>query len=114
MAGNKQSRRACVVEDFNFRDFDWSLLVGDSEVEEFLEVIQNNFKAGMLDTTRGNNNLDLFLTNSKEAISHVDMGEQLGNSEHHEVRYKLKWEEAFKEAKTLLRYLTSEGQILRE
>ena len=44
----------CVVGDFNFRSIDWDLMVGNSEAEEFLKVIQDNFlKRVILEPTRG-------------------------------------------------------------
>ena len=36
-------RQICVLGDFNFRNVDWSLMVGNREAEEFLKVIQDNF-----------------------------------------------------------------------
>ena len=72
-------------------------MVGNREAEEFLKVIQDNFlKQVVVEPTRGNNILDLILTNREEIIDQVDVGGQLENSDHKEIRYNIKWEEAFK------------------
>lgn len=36
-------RQICVLADFNFRNVDWSLMVGNRKAEAFLKVIRDNF-----------------------------------------------------------------------
>ena len=87
-------RRVCVMGDFNFRSVDWELMVGSSEAEDFLTVIQDNFlKQVIEEPTRGNSILDLVLTNRDNMVREVEIGEHLGNSDHCEIRFKLSWEE---------------------
>ena len=84
-------RRVCIMGDFNFRAIDWELMVGNSEADDFLTVIQDNFlKQVINEPTRGNNLLDLVLTNRDSMVSDVDIGDHLGNSDHSEIRFKLK------------------------
>ena len=86
-------RQTCVIGDFNFRNIDWNLMVGNRESEEFLKVLQDNFlKQLVTEPTRGNNILDLILTNREEIINQVDVGGKLANSDHCEIRCKIKWE----------------------
>ncbi len=91
----------CVVGYFNFRNIDWSLTVGNKEAEEFLKVIQGNFlKQVVVEPTRGSNIIDLILANRKEAVTQVEVGGQLGNIDHREIRYNLKLEETFRRKNT--------------
>ena len=86
--------QVCVTGDFNYRDINWDLMVGNREAEEFLQVIQDNFlKQLVLEPTRVNNILDLILTNREEAISQVEIGGKLGNSDHSEIRFDIKWKQ---------------------
>ena len=51
--------QVCVMGDFNHRNVDWSLMIGNKEIDEFLKVIQDNFsKQVILEPTRGSNILD--------------------------------------------------------
>ena len=94
--------QVCVVGDFNFRNIDWGLMTGNSEAEDFLTVIQDNFlKQVVLEPTRGNNILDLILTNREDSITQVEIGGQLGNNDHREIRYKLKWEDTYSSKNTV-------------
>ena len=50
----------CVFEDFNLRNIDWDLTVGDNEAEDFLKIVQDMFpKQVIRESTRGGNILDL-------------------------------------------------------
>ncbi len=67
--------------------------MGNKETEEFLKVIQDNFlKQVVVEPTRGNNILDVILTNREEEVTQVEVGGQLGNRDHRGIRYNLEWE----------------------
>ena len=90
-------RQVCILGDFNFRNIDWGNITGDREAEEFLNVVQNNFlKQVIREPTRQGNILDLVLTKSENDISEVEVGGQLGNSDHNEIRFNVKWGGKFK------------------
>ncbi|MPC81514.1 hypothetical protein E2C01_076135 [Portunus trituberculatus] len=76
--------KVCVVGDFKYRNVDcW--------------VNEDNFlKQAILEPTQESNIIYLSLTNRKEAVTQVEIGGQLGNSDHKEIRYTLKWHETFK------------------
>ena len=87
-----RSKHVCIMGDFNYRNIDWEALVGDQEAEEFLNVVQDNFLRQIInEPTRGNNILDLVLTNREEVIKDTEIGGNLGNSDHCEIRFKMKW-----------------------
>lgn len=55
---------------FNYRYFDWSLITGDKEKDEFLQVMQDNFLNQLIfESTQGSNIVDLILTNKCELIN---------------------------------------------
>ena len=63
-----RSDRVCIVGDFNFRDIDWKNITGDGDSQEFLEMVQDNFLyQNVLVPTRGENILDLVLSNRKSS-----------------------------------------------
>lgn len=86
------SKNVCFMGDFNYRNIDWEGMVGDLESEDFLKVIQDNFlKHTVTEPTRGNNILDLVLTNNENMVSELDVGGELGGSDHKEIRFNLDW-----------------------
>ena len=88
-----KQRQICILGDFNFRNINWENITGDREAEEFLNTIQNNFLKQMItEPTRGNNILDLILTKNENNICGVDVGGKLGNSDHEEIRFAIKWD----------------------
>ncbi|XP_076034815.1 uncharacterized protein LOC143021293 [Oratosquilla oratoria] len=79
--------------DFNYRNIDWETLIGDHEAKKFLDVVQDNFLKQMItDPTRGQNTLDLILTNNEHQISSIIVGDSLGFSDHQEIRFNIIWE----------------------
>ncbi len=53
----------CVVGDFNYMGINWNGVIGDSDSEEFLKALQDNFlKQVVTEPTRDANILDLVLT----------------------------------------------------
>ena len=84
----------------------------------------------MREPTRGNNILDLILTKDENDICGVEVGGQVGNSDHSEIRFILKWhgrlciknnsikvpdfrKENFEELRKHLAELSSEGVVGR-
>ena len=68
---NKASsnNRMCVVGDLNFPHINWNNLTGNSEAEDFLEAVLDNFlEQHVTSPTRGNNILDLVLSNRENMI----------------------------------------------
>ena len=54
-------------------------VVGDLGSEELLKVIEDNFlKQVVTEPTRGDNILDLILTNNSNMIRDIEVGEELG------------------------------------
>ncbi len=88
-----RNKNVCILGGCNFRRIDWEGVVGDPKSEEFLGVLQDNFlKQVVREPTRGENILGLVLTNNEKMISEVDVGSQLGCSDHREIRFSLEWE----------------------
>ena len=61
-------------------------IVRDPESEDFLKVSKDNFlKQVVMEPTRGDNILDLVLTDNGNMIRNVQVGEELGSSDHRAV-----------------------------
>ena len=91
---SKASRynKVCIVGDFNFRYINWRQLTGNLESDDFLEVVQDNFLHQFVtEPTRGDNILDLVLSNRENLINNVNIGDKLGSSDHNEIRFNINW-----------------------
>ena len=79
-----------IVGDFNYRDINWDLKSYTSSFSQrFLELCDNLFLSQYVaHTTRGNNILDLILSN-EEIISDVEIGENLDESDHQIIRFNI-------------------------
>ena len=79
-----------LVGDFNFKDIDWknNLFLNYSiNYELFSDILSDNFLNQMvLQQTRGDNILDLILTNHSDMVSDVEVGEPI--SDHNIVTFK--------------------------
>ena len=84
--------KVCIVGDFNYRNINWIDKTGDYESDDFLEVINDNFlHQYVTEPTRGNNILDLVLSNSLNLVQSVEVGGgSLGGSDHKEITFCLK------------------------
>ncbi|XP_070560220.1 uncharacterized protein [Ptychodera flava] len=72
-----------IVGDFNFPGIDWPTQLSDKHGEDFMDTIQDNFLVQYVDfPTRGNNCLDLILSNVPCIIENVTSIGCLGNSDH--------------------------------
>ena len=55
--------------DFNYRGIDWTRMTGDSNAEEFLNIIQDGFYHQLIrEPTRHGNILDLVFMNSETLV----------------------------------------------
>ena len=72
-----------LVGDFNFKDIDWknNLFFNNSlNYEIFSDMLSDNFLNQMvLHPTRGDNILDLILTNNCDMVLDVEIGEPISN-----------------------------------
>lgn len=85
-------KNVCIMGDFNYRSIDWVNNVGDNESEDFINVVNDNFLKQLVNVpTRENNILDLILTNREDLVNELEVGGRLGNSDHEEIRFNIKW-----------------------
>ena len=72
-----------LVGDFNLKDVDWNsrLMLNNSvDYEFFSDILFDNFLTQMvLQLTRGNNILDLVLTNNSDVICDAEVGEPISD-----------------------------------
>ncbi|XP_050709044.1 uncharacterized protein LOC126993921 [Eriocheir sinensis] len=103
ISGASRYRNVCVIGDFNYRNIEWDTLSGDQEAQDLLDVIQDSFLKQLIRTpTREENILDLLLTNREDIISNIEVGDSLGNSDHKEIRFNIKWEDRVSSNNTLI------------
>ena len=82
---------AVIIGDFNLNSVDWENMIGrDRTSGRFIECFEDNFLNQFVnDSTRGDNILDLVLSNSDHLVQELTVGEALGNSDHQIVRFNL-------------------------
>ena len=74
--------------DFTHGHIQWkSLECTGGEDQQFLFLIQDSF---LIQTTRGENVLDLFLPSQNELVDNVKIHEPLGNSDHNQIHFYIK------------------------
>ena len=80
-----------VMGDFNYSDIDWELMHATNDISSaFLECVQDNFLEQVVhENTRGNNCLDLVLTNCSSIIGNMVILPPLGNSDHNSLSFDL-------------------------
>ena len=72
-----------IVGDFNYPNIDWSTYSGDSKTKDFLDIIQDRFLTQKIDfPTRGQNILDLALTDCPERFLNIENLGPIKNSDH--------------------------------
>ena len=73
--------------DFNFRNISWVNLAASNEIEQtFLDSLSENFLTQMVDEpTRGDNILDLLITNNPDLFSSVAVQPPFSNSDHNTI-----------------------------
>ena len=93
----------CILGDFNFSGIDWKNQLSDNESEDFLEVVQDSFLYQFINSpTRGNNILDLVLSNNENLVKDVGIGDELGNSDHKAIYFNIIWDGRKKENSALI------------
>lgn len=85
------TKQAIILGDFNLSSVNWEIMVGNSHTEnKIIENFQDNYLVQVVDKpTRGTKILDLVLTNMEHCVKDVEVGETLGNSDHHIVRFNI-------------------------
>ena len=85
------SRGECLIMgDFNQPDIRWNYLDNSNERAKFLLLVQNCFLAQhVLEPTRGDNVLDLFLSSNKELVDKVTVVEPLETSDHSQTHFNI-------------------------
>lgn len=80
-----------ILGDFNFPKIDWSSFSGlDSISVIFIDFcLSNNFIQNVSEPTRGNNILDLILTNQKNLLNDIKVGEPFSTSDHNQILLNL-------------------------
>lgn len=72
-----------LLVDFNLKDADWNnrLMLNNSvDYELFSDILSDNFPTQMvLEPTRGNNILDLVLTNNSDMVCGTEVGEPISD-----------------------------------
>ena len=80
-----------ILGDFNLSNINWDNLKGSNSTEDkFINCFQNNFLEQLVNfKTRGNNILDLILTNHSELINNIHSYMPLGNSDHSGICFEI-------------------------
>ena len=85
--------------------------MGDNDAD--IKLVQDNFLNQVIrEPTRGDNILDLILTNGDDLVKETDVGGQLGNSDHCEIRFILEGENGLRSIMSIV-YLTLKGKTMR-
>ena len=93
-----KDKNAVICGDFNNPSVNWSTLTGDREGGRLIGLVEDAFlRQSVRKPTRGNNILDLVLTNDCDLINSCEVGEPLSNSDHNIVRIKLNLQISTKE-----------------
>ena len=93
----------CVVGDLNFHHINWENLTGNGEADDFLEVALDNFsEQHVTSPTRGNNILDLVLSNKENLIKKFEVAEELASSDHKSISFSIKLRNKIKENNVLV------------
>ena len=79
-----------IVGDFNYPNIDWSTYSGDSKTKDFLDIIQDRFLTQKIDfPTRGQNILDLALTDCPERFLNIENLGPIKNSDHDVIMFEI-------------------------
>ena len=79
-----------IVGDFNYPNY--LKATNDAESTKFLDFVDDNFLFQKVNNpTRGDNILDLVLTSNNNIIQNLDIGDQLGASDHKIINFNIKF-----------------------
>ena len=86
-----KQRLTVIMGDLNFPNVNYANDCADSEGSRLVNFLNDNFLYQMVrEPTRGNNILDLILTTDENFVEGVEVGTQVGTSDHNSLRFKLK------------------------
>ena len=99
------SKGECIIMgDFNHGHIQWKSLEYRGEDQQFLFLIQDSFLTQhVLESTRGENVLDIVLSSQKELVDNVKIHEPLGNSDHNQIHFDINVKSESKNKKTYRR-----------
>ena len=87
--------------DFNLGRINWENLTGDRASVNFLDTVQDSFLHQFVEEpTRGDNILDLVLSNGENLVRDIEVGGHLGISDQREIRFNIECEGRRKENNT--------------
>ena len=81
--------KVCIVGDFNLPYIDWVNLVFNGRNRILESLLDCYFFQLVEEPTRGNNILDLVLSNSLNFVKNVQVLDPLGQSDHNSIRFSL-------------------------
>ena len=86
----KNNKNVLVCGDFNYPGINWTTLQADSNSQDFLDCTHDCFLSQLVtEPTRGENILDIVLTNIPTQISDVKVKCPLGSSDHNQISFSL-------------------------
>jgi ribonucleases P/MRP protein subunit RPP40 len=80
-----------IIGDFNYGNLiNWTTVDGQGKAEGFVECLEENYLFQFVESpTRGNNILDLILSNEEHIVQNVKVGEHFSTSDHQIIRFEL-------------------------
>ena len=83
--------KTLILGDFNLPCVNWEMLESRDNIGHlYIECFQDNFLEQLVDKpTRDNTTLDLVLTNYRELVQDIEIGEHFSNSDHNIIRFNL-------------------------
>jgi ribonucleases P/MRP protein subunit RPP40 len=80
-----------IMGDFNYGNLiNWKTFQGHGKSDNFIECLENNYLNQFVEIpTRGNNILDLVLSNEEQLIQKIEVGEHFSTSDHQVIRLEL-------------------------
>ncbi len=86
-----QNKQAVIIADFNCPIIEWASMNGDREGNRLIEMSEDAFLTQIFtQPTRKNNIFDLVFTSDPDLVRDLKVGEKLGGSDHHLIRFKVK------------------------
>ncbi len=85
-----QSKNAIVIGDFNCANVDWRLLIVDQESSRLVNMVEDSFLTLVVTQPRRKNNImTLILVSDLDIVRDCEVGEKLGGSDHHIIRFNV-------------------------
>ena len=84
------SKGECIIMgDFNHGHIQWKSLESTKGEDQQFFIQESFFTQHVLETTRGENVLDIVLSSQKEIVDNVKIHESLGNSDHNQMHFDI-------------------------